>query len=63
MECILSADTGSGELEQYKVAKSIEKLIERHPKIATVIIAGDNIYPDGCVDIHDDQFNSKFRDI
>ena len=28
MECILTADTGSGESEQYKVAKSIENLIK-----------------------------------
>ena len=63
MECILTADTGSGESEQYKVAKSIKNLIKRHPKIETVIIAGDNIYPDGCFDIHDNQFNSKFRDV
>ena len=63
MECILTADTGSGESEQYKVATSIEKLIKRYPKISSVIIAGDNIYPDGCDDIHDEQFNTKFRDM
>ena len=57
------ADTGSGDPEQSQVAKSIENLIKRHHKIATVIIAGDNIYPDGCFDIHDNQFNSKFRDV
>ena len=63
MECILIADTGSGESEQYKVATSIENLIRRYPKISSVIIAGDNIYPDGCNDIHDEQFNTKFRNI
>ncbi len=63
MECILIADTGSGESEQYKVATSMENLIKRYPKISSVIIAGDNIYPDGCGDIHDEQFNTKFRNI
>lgn len=63
MECILIADTGSGESEQYKVATSMENLIKRYPKISSVIIAGDNIYPDGCDDIHDEQFNTKFRNI
>jgi len=63
MECILTGDTGSGESEQFKVAKSMERLIEMNPKISSVIIVGDNIYPDGCEDIHDEQFNTKFRDV
>lgn len=61
-ECIFIGDTGSGNSDQIKVAKSMEKLINKNP-IETVIIVGDNIYPDGCSDIHDSQFNTKFRDI
>ena len=58
MECILTADTGSGYNEQYLVAKSIQKLIQQYPKIQAVILAGDNIYPNGCSSIDDKQFIS-----
>jgi len=61
MQCILTADTGSGDPEQYKVAKSIENLIKRYPNISAVIIAGDNIYPHGCSSIDDIQFIEKFQ--
>ena len=61
-ECIFVGDTGSGNDDQRKVAKSMSQLISINP-IKTVIIVGDNIYPDGCSDIHDIQFNTKFRDI
>tara|TARA_B100000900_G_scaffold409523_1_gene425602 strand:- start:2027 stop:2857 length:831 start_codon:yes stop_codon:yes gene_type:complete len=62
-ECIFLGDTGSGNIEQNKVADSIEKFIKKKPNIKSVIVVGDNIYPDGCTDIHDTQFNTKFRDI
>lgn len=61
-ECIFVGDTGSGNNDQKLVSKSIERLKSKNP-IQTVIIVGDNIYPDGCSDIHDSQFNTKFRDI
>ena len=61
-ECILIGDSGSGTDDQIKVTKSMEKLIKKNP-IKSIIIVGDNIYPDGCNDIHDIQFNTKFRDI
>ena len=61
-ECIFVGDTGSGNDDQRKVAKSMVKLISKNP-IKSVIIVGDNIYPDGCNDVHDLQFNTKFRDI
>ena len=61
-ECIFVGDTGSGNSDQTAVSKSMERLISKNP-IQTVIIVGDNIYPDGCSDIHDTQFNTKFRDI
>ena len=61
-ECIFVGDTGSGNEDQIAVAKSMKRLISKNP-IQTVIIVGDNIYPDGCSDIHDTQFNTKFRDI
>ncbi len=61
MECILTADTGSGDPEQFQVAKSIENLIKRHPKVSAVIIAGDNIYPHGCNNVDDIQFIEKFQ--
>lgn len=62
MECILVSDTGSGESEQYKVAKSIEKLLKKNKKIKCVIATGDNIYEDGCTSVNDEQFNTKFQD-
>ena len=61
MECILTSDTGSGYNEQYLVAKSILKLIQKNPKIQSVILAGDNIYPNGCSSVDDKQFITKFQ--
>jgi len=61
MECVLIADTGSGELEQYKVAKSMERLIHKNPKISAIIAAGDNIYPHGCISVDDPEFTEKFK--
>ena len=61
MECILISDTGSGKNEQYKVSKTMEKLIKNKNKIKCVIATGDNIYDDGCTSINDEQFNTKFQ--
>jgi len=60
-EFILTGDTGSGYKEQYLVAKSMEKLIKKHPRIKSVMIAGDNIYPNGSYSVSDNQFNEKFQ--
>ena len=60
-ECIFIGDTGSGTDDQYKVAHSMTQIIKDRP-IKSVIIVGDNIYPDGCQTIDDEQFNTKFRD-
>ena len=61
MECILVGDTGSGNNDQYKVAESMTRLIQKKPKIQSVLIVGDNIYPSGCYSVDDPQFNEKFQ--
>ena len=61
-ECILTADTGSGNDDQYLVSESMSKLIAKNPKIKSVMIVGDNIYPDGCQTVDDEQFITKFQD-
>ena len=61
-ECILTADTGSGNKEQYTVAKAMEKLIATNKNIKLVVLAGDNIYPSGCRDVDDEQFITKFQE-
>jgi len=61
MECIFVGDTGSGQKEQYIVAKSMEKLIKKNKKIKSIIIPGDNIYPEGCNSVEDEQFITKFQ--
>jgi len=61
-ECILVADTGSGNNDQYLVSESMSKLIKKNPKIQAVMIVGDNIYPDGCQTVDDEQFITKFQD-
>ena len=58
-ECIIVGDSGSGTDDQYKVAHSMTQIIKDRP-IKSVIIVGDNIYPDGCQTIDDEQFNTKF---
>ena len=60
-ECILVGDTGTGKADQYRVAKSMEDLIEKAPGIARVMIVGDNIYPNGCYGVKDPQFYDKFQ--
>tara|TARA_B110000285_G_scaffold3865_1_gene4052 strand:+ start:1726 stop:2550 length:825 start_codon:yes stop_codon:yes gene_type:complete len=61
-ECILVADTGSGNNDQYLVSESMSKLIKKNPGIKSVMIVGDNIYPDGCDSVDDKQFITKFQD-
>ena len=61
-ECILVADTGSGNKDQYSVAESMSQLIKKNPSIKSVMIIGDNIYPSGCHSVDDEQFLTKFQD-
>ena len=61
-ECILVGDTGCGNNDQYLVSKSMSKLIKKNPGIKSVMIIGDNIYPDGCQTVDDEQFITKFQD-
>lgn len=60
---IITADTGSGEIYQTKVAESMEILCSKHKNIQSVFLLGDNIYPSGCKGVHDEQFKTKFEDI
>ena len=62
-ECILTGDTGSGNDDQYLVSESMSKLIAKNPKIQSVMIVGDNIYPDGCQTVDDEQFIGVFLQI
>jgi len=59
-ELILVGDTGSGNNDQYLVAKSMSQLIKK-TRIKAVIIVGDNIYPNGCFSVEDKQFDEKFQ--
>jgi len=61
-ECILVGDTGSGNDDQYLVSESMSELIKRNPGIKSIMIVGDNIYPDGCQTVDDEQFITKFQD-
>jgi len=58
---IVTADTGSGSTDQYKVAKSMKKLTRLH-KVDSVLLLGDNIYENGVTSLLDPQFKTKFED-
>ncbi len=58
---VVTADTGSGHSEQYKVAESIERLTHKYP-IHSVLLLGDNIYEEGVTSVDDMQFKTKFED-
>ena len=57
---IITGDTGSGSIDQYKVSHSMIKLIQKKP-IKSIILLGDNIYENGCNSIHDKKFITKFE--
>ena len=61
LELIVTGDTGSGNQSQRYVALSMKKLIQRNPKIESVILVGDNIYESGCYSVEDPQFDEKFQ--
>ncbi len=58
---IVTADTGSGYTDQYKVANSMTQLIKKYP-INSVLLLGDNIYEEGVKSVDDPQFKEKFED-
>ena len=58
---IVTADTGSGHRDQYKVSNSITQLIQKYP-INSVLLLGDNIYEEGVESVNDPQFKEKFED-
>ena len=60
---IITADTGSGNDYQKQVAESMFQLQRKLTNIKAVFLLGDNIYPNGCNDVTDKQFQSKFEDI
>ena len=60
---IITADTGSGYDSQKQVAESMAQLQKNLPNIQSVFLLGDNIYPGGCNDVKDKQFQTKFEDI
>ena len=57
---IVTADTGSGSSDQYKVARSMEK-INRLYRINSALLLGDNIYETGVTSHSDPQFKTKFE--
>ena len=57
---IVTADTGSGSMDQYKVSKSMSTLNKIH-KINSVLLLGDNIYEHGVTSVTDPQFKTKFE--
>lgn len=58
---VVTADTGSGSEDQYKVSKSIQKLTNSY-HINSVLLLGDNIYEVGVTSANDPQFKTKFED-
>mgnify|MGYP000138240327 CR=1 FL=1 len=54
-------DMGTGGPNQYKVAKSLKRMINRE-KLSFVVGLGDNIYPNGCVSVDDPLFQTNFED-
>ncbi|EAW37786.1 metallophosphoesterase [Lyngbya sp. PCC 8106] len=54
------ADTGTGEAEQYAVAKAMTRYHEKHP-FNLAILAGDNIYPNGEIDRIEAVFEKPYQ--
>jgi len=58
----LLGDMGSGEEDQFIVAKSLTSHIKNNNKKGTFVCGlGDNIYEEGCSSVDDKQFNEKFE--
>ena len=56
----ITGDTGTGNNEQYLVAKSLENY-QKSNDISAVLLLGDNIYENGVTSKHDPQFQTKFE--
>ena len=56
------ADTGTGEAEQYAVAEAMTRYHEQHP-FNVVILAGDNIYPDGEMERIEAVFEKPYQSL
>ncbi|MQM30062.1 MAG: acid phosphatase [Candidatus Accumulibacter phosphatis] len=56
-------DQGSGQIEQWKVARSMESVAERTGALDFVILLGDNFYGPELTSIHDLQWNWKFESV
>ena len=54
---------GSGYKEQFLVAKAMKKHIEQRTNKKDIFVCGlgDNMYPDGCDNVNDEQFIEKFE--
>ena len=57
---IITADTGSGSNDQYKVARTMEKLVNLY-NVNSILLLGDNIYAEGVTSLYDPQFKNKFE--
>ena len=60
---IITADTGSGNEYQKKVAESMVQLHKRFEKVQSVFLLGDNIYPDGVKGVKDKKFKLQFEEM
>ncbi|ERT09436.1 calcineurin-like phosphoesterase family protein [Lyngbya aestuarii BL J] len=54
------ADTGTGEAEQYAVAKAMTRYHEKHP-FDLALLAGDNIYPNGEIERIEAVFEKPYQ--
>lgn len=61
MNIIFIGDFGTSDIYQYKVAKSMGKLIKDH-KIKLICGLGDNIYENGVSSVKDIKFNTHFEE-
>lgn len=62
IEFYLLGDMGSGEEDQFIVAKSLTSHIKNNKKKGLFVCGlGDNIYEEGCCSVDDKQFDEKFE--
>ena len=60
MSIICMGDFGSGEDDQFTVAKLVETLIKKYDT-KLILGLGDNFYPNGVTSIYDDKFLDQFE--
>jgi len=61
VQFIAVGDTGTGNKDQYNVAKTMTKLCNKY-NINSVLLLGDNIYENGASSLNDPSFRTKFED-